>query len=64
MLGEQPHLTSWLPIAVPLSKWLIWPPPFGFPVAAIGPIGLFPIFFKFVSDITVYNVYMSDNVSQ
>lgn len=49
LLSEQPHLTSWLPIAVPLSKWLLWPPPFGFSPAAIGPIGLFPIFFKFVS---------------
>lgn len=49
MLKNQPHLTSWVPIAVPLNKWLIWPPPFNYPPAALGPVGLFPLFFKFVS---------------
>ena len=49
LLKTQPHLTQWLPIAVPLKSWLIWPPPFGYYPAAIGPLGLFPIFFKFVS---------------
>lgn len=49
LLHKQPHLTSWLPIAVPLSKWIQWPPPFGFPLASLGPLGLFPLFFKFVS---------------
>lgn len=49
LLLEQPHLTNWIPIAVPLSKWLLWPPPFDFAPAAIGPLGLFPAFFKFVS---------------
>lgn len=49
MLEKQPHLTHWLPISVPLTKWLIWPPPFNYPPAALGPLGLFTIFFKFVS---------------
>lgn len=49
MLSKQPHLTKWLSIAVPLNKWFIWPPPFGFPLASLGPLGIFPIFFKFVS---------------
>lgn len=48
LLDTQPHLTNWLPIAVPLTKWLIWPPPFNFWPAAVGPLGLFPAFFKFV----------------
>lgn len=49
LLERQPHLTSWLPIAVPLTSWIVWPPPFGFPPAVLGALGLFPLFFKFVS---------------
>lgn len=48
MMTVNRHLTSWLPIAVPLDKWILWPPPFDYPPAALGPcIGLFVIFFKF-----------------
>jgi len=48
MLTMNPHLTNWVPIAVPLDKWIIWPPPFEYPLAALGPAtGLFVIFFKF-----------------
>jgi len=47
LLEFQPHLTHWVPIAVPVSQWILWPPPFGFLPAALGPLGLFPIFFKF-----------------
>lgn len=53
MLENQPHLTHWVPIAVPLKNWLIWPPPFNYPPAALGPLGLFPLFFKFVSEQTL-----------
>lgn len=49
MMKKQPHLTNWIPIAVPLDRWLVWPPPFNYPPAALGPLGLFPLFFKFVS---------------
>ncbi len=49
LLQTQPHLTWWMPIAVPLKDWLIWPPPFGYYPAALGPLGLFPLFFVFVS---------------
>eukprot|EP00439_Symbiodinium_sp_Y106_P077655 s2731_g16.t1 len=28
MLTMNPHITNWVPIAVPLDKWIIWPPPF------------------------------------
>lgn len=49
LLLTQNHLAYWLPIAVPLSSWIQWPPPFGFPPAAIGPLGLYSLFFKLVS---------------
>lgn len=49
MMNKQVHLTDWVPISVPLTSWLIWPPPFGYPPAALGPLGLFTVFFKFVS---------------
>lgn len=26
---------------------MLWPPPFRYPPAALGPLGLFPLFFKF-----------------
>jgi len=48
MLTMNPHITSWIPIAVPLDSWFIWPPPFDYPPAALGTItGLFIVFFKF-----------------
>ncbi|CAE8632852.1 unnamed protein product, partial [Polarella glacialis] len=47
MLQMNPHITNWVPIAVPLDKWIIWPPPFDYPPAALGPAtGLFVVFFK------------------
>jgi glycerol-3-phosphate dehydrogenase len=47
MLQMNPHITNWVPIAVPLDKWIIWPAPFDYPPAALGPCtGLFVIFFK------------------
>jgi glycerol-3-phosphate dehydrogenase len=47
MLHMNPHITSWIPIAVPLTTWFIWPPPFDYPPAALGPAtGLFVLFFK------------------
>lgn len=48
MLTLNPHITNWVPIAVPLDRWILWPPPFNYPPAAIGPAtGLFVLFFKF-----------------
>ena len=49
LLEVQSHLTNWLPIAVPMPRWIQWPPPFNYPLAALGPLGIYPIFFKFVS---------------
>lgn len=48
LLNVQSHLSSWIPIAVPITKWVLWPPPFNYPPAALGPLGLFPLFFAFV----------------
>lgn len=53
LLEQQNHLTHWVPIAVPLTKWFLWPAPFNYPLAALGPLGLFPLFFKFVSSFLV-----------
>jgi hypothetical protein len=48
LLETQPHLFYWLPIAVPLTQWLYWPPPLGFIPAAFSTLGLLPIFFFLV----------------
>lgn len=48
LIEKQPHLVSWIPIAVPFTKWFLWPPPFqGNPFGSFGPLGIFPLFFKF-----------------
>uniref|UniRef100_A0A7S4VR92 glycerol-3-phosphate dehydrogenase n=1 Tax=Alexandrium monilatum TaxID=311494 RepID=A0A7S4VR92_9DINO len=55
MLTMNPHITNWVPIAVPLDKWIIWPPPFDYPLAALGPMtGLFVIFFKFYDALSLW----------
>lgn len=47
LLEKQSHLTWWTPLAVYHDKWFAYPPPFGYPAAALGPMGLFAVFFKF-----------------
>jgi glycerol-3-phosphate dehydrogenase len=47
LMDTQPHLTNWLPLAVPMTSWILWPPPFNFWPAALGPLGIFTAFFKF-----------------
>jgi hypothetical protein len=46
LLENNPHLTNWVPIAVPVDQWISWPPPFGHPIFATAPIVL-PLVFKF-----------------
>lgn len=46
LLENNPHLTNWVPIAVPISSWVAWPAPFGHPIFATAPITL-PAVFKF-----------------
>lgn len=47
LLEKQSHLTWWIPLAVYHEKWFSWPPPFGYPPAAFGPLGVYALFFKF-----------------
>mmetsp|Transcript_11936 Transcript_11936/g.14824 ORF Transcript_11936/g.14824 Transcript_11936/m.14824 type:complete len:748 (-) Transcript_11936:930-3173(-) len=46
LLENNPHLTNWVPIAVPIDKWISWPPPFGHPLFVTAPLVL-PAVFKF-----------------
>jgi glycerol-3-phosphate dehydrogenase len=46
LLENNPHLTNWVPIAVPIDQWISWPPPFGHPLFATAPMVL-PLVFKF-----------------
>jgi len=55
MLTMNPHITNWIPIAVPLDKWIIWPAPFDYPLAALGPLtGMFVAFFKFYDALSMW----------
>mmetsp|Transcript_20398 Transcript_20398/g.31143 ORF Transcript_20398/g.31143 Transcript_20398/m.31143 type:complete len:421 (+) Transcript_20398:25-1287(+) len=46
LLEKQSHLSQWLPICVPVTRWIAWPgPPLGHPVFAIAPL-ILPIIFK------------------
>lgn len=45
-LENNPHLTNWVPIAIPMTSWISWPPPFGHPLFATAPLTL-PFVFKF-----------------
>jgi len=46
MTEKQPHLTNWVPIVVPFTEWLVWPPPFGHWAFSLFPV-LSPPTFKF-----------------
>jgi glycerol-3-phosphate dehydrogenase len=46
LLENNPHLTNWVPIAVPMKTWITWPAPFGHPIFALAPVTL-PAVFKF-----------------
>jgi len=45
LLNTQPHLTNWIPIMVPVDRWIMEKPMFGHPVMSIAPL-LLPIVFK------------------
>ena len=46
LLETQPHLTKWVPIAVPIQDWLIRPAPMGHPLFSVIPMVL-PLVMKF-----------------
>ena len=51
LLQNNPHLTNWVPIAIPVRNWFSWPPPMGHPLFALAPITL-PIVFKFYDSLS------------
>ncbi len=55
MLEKQAHLTNWLPIAVPFTRWIMNPAPFNFYPAMLGPLGLFAAFFKFYDSLSGFS---------
>ena len=64
LLDKQSHLTSWLPIAVYHQSWIQWPPPFGYPPAALGPLGVYSLFFKFYDFLAGFKVPPSHIMSK
>ena len=51
LLENNPHLTNWVPIAVPVTSWISWPPPFGHPIFASAGFTL-PAVFKFYDSLS------------
>uniref|UniRef100_A0A7S1FPT7 glycerol-3-phosphate dehydrogenase n=1 Tax=Corethron hystrix TaxID=216773 RepID=A0A7S1FPT7_9STRA len=54
LLENNPHLTNWVPIAVPMKTWGIWPPPFGHPLFSVAPLTL-PGVFKFYDSLSGFS---------
>jgi len=54
LLETQPHLTHWQPIAVPIEKWVSWPPPMGHPLFAAAGLML-PLVFKFYDSLSSFS---------
>ena len=54
LLENNPHLTNWVPIAVPMTSWVTWPPPFGHPIFCIAPLVL-PLVFKFYDSLSGFS---------
>mmetsp|Transcript_17911 Transcript_17911/g.44271 ORF Transcript_17911/g.44271 Transcript_17911/m.44271 type:complete len:769 (-) Transcript_17911:1995-4301(-) len=46
MLENNPHLTNWVPIAIPFTSWVSWPAPFGHPIFSTAPM-VMPLVMKF-----------------
>ncbi|CAB9521273.1 3-phosphate dehydrogenase, mitochondrial [Seminavis robusta] len=53
MTAKQPHLCSWIPIAVPFTKWHVSPPPFGHWLFGFFPI-LSPMVMKFYDALSLF----------
>eukprot|EP00656_Telonema_subtile_P020946 TRINITY_DN2199_c0_g2_i4.p1 TRINITY_DN2199_c0_g2~~TRINITY_DN2199_c0_g2_i4.p1 ORF type:complete len:599 (-),score=156.63 TRINITY_DN2199_c0_g2_i4:261-2057(-) len=63
LLETQPHLTNWRAVGVPINRWVLWPPPFDYPPAVFGPMGLFSAFFKFYDAMSGFSCPSSHIVS-
>jgi glycerol-3-phosphate dehydrogenase len=51
LLKNNPHLTNWVPIAIPIRNWIAWPPPMGHPIFALAPFTL-PLVMKFYDSLS------------
>jgi glycerol-3-phosphate dehydrogenase len=51
LLKNNPHLTNWVPIAIPVRNWIAWPPPMGHPLFAMAPLTL-PLIMKFYDSLS------------
>jgi glycerol-3-phosphate dehydrogenase len=54
LLENNPHLTNWVPIAIPITSWWAWPPPLGHPLFATAPI-ILPLFLKFYDSLSGFS---------
>ena len=45
LMNTQPHLTNWLPIMVPVDRWVMERPMFGHPLMVLAPFAI-PLVFK------------------
>jgi len=54
LLENNPHLTNWVPIAVPMKTWVVWPPPFDHPLFSMVPI-VFPGVMKFYDSLSGFS---------
>jgi len=63
LLETQPHLTNWVPIAVPIQKWFVWPPPLGHPLFSLVGITL-PFVMKFYDSLSNFSCPGSHIISK
>lgn len=54
LIENNPHLTKWVPIAIPIKEWISWPAPFGHPIFASAPLTL-PAVFKFYDSMSGFS---------
>ena len=54
LLENNPHLTNWVPIAIPMPRWISWPAPFGNALFSITPL-IFPLVMKFYDSLGGFN---------
>ena len=54
LIENNPHLTKWVPIAIPIKEWISWPAPFGHPIFATAPFTL-PAVFRFYDSMSGFS---------
>ena len=53
MINKNRHLVNWVPIAMPFTSYVVWPPPFGHPLFALFPL-LSPFVLKFYDSMSSF----------